>query len=138
MIRHYLLVVFFATFGLINCFYIDTNGKSDHHSDLNGLSTISPRRVKPACKKPEQFDELRLATQWIPGVCLMKKQTPNSNPKNCTFNTNEFTIHGLWPSNVKGSQPENCCTDNLEREQIQHLYFRLQVIIFMIKLFSFN
>ncbi|GAB4824474.1 hypothetical protein Ancab_007354 [Ancistrocladus abbreviatus] len=49
------------------------------------------------------FDYLKLSVQWSPAMC-------NNKPRHCNKNkvSNNFNIHGLWPSNFSNPQPEYC------------------------------
>lgn len=51
------------------------------------------------------YDYLLFALQWKPGVC---------ESHNCPsgYDTTDFSIHGLWPSNNDGSYPEFCSNPN--------------------------
>ncbi|RWS20951.1 ribonuclease Oy-like protein, partial [Leptotrombidium deliense] len=54
-----------------------------------------------------KYDHLTLAIQWTPGLCYASKK--------CTKYKDEFTIHGMWPSNVKKDDKiEFCCDEKLK------------------------
>ena len=90
----------------------------------NLLSNFWSRNGYSRCEKPKQFDDLRLAVQWVPGTCL--KNDPRE--KTCRSVNDRFTIHGLWPSNNYVSSQMNCCSDNrFSMEKIRHLLPRLKV-----------
>jgi len=46
-----------------------------------------------------QYDFLKLILQWSPTTCLKKP---------CTRHQNNFTVHGLWPTNTTGTNPMDC------------------------------
>ena len=99
----------------------------DHNYDDLVLSIGAKSRHRPfKCKKAEQFDDLRLAVQWVPGICIKN----NPKEKSCKVNSisNRFTIHGLWPSNNHGRDQMNCCSDiKFSMQNITDLRPRLQV-----------
>lgn len=61
------------------------------------------RYIEPsilACKSPK-YDYNLLAIRWTPTFCFTKK---------CVNSTENWDIHGLWPSWTNGSEgPEFCC-----------------------------
>ncbi|XP_058771976.1 intracellular ribonuclease LX-like [Vicia villosa] len=53
------------------------------------------------------YDYLALAHQWQPGYCRMPDIKFTCQKKV----TDNFSIHGLWPSKHSGPQPRDCTTD---------------------------
>ncbi|RWS18442.1 hypothetical protein B4U80_12500 [Leptotrombidium deliense] len=67
-----------------------------------------------------EYDYLLLAIQWTPGLCY-------GNPK-CGKYKEEFSIHGLWPANVKKDDYiEFCCEQNLNLALLQPLLNDMKV-----------
>lgn len=91
---------------------------------LTSTSASSSLYSRPPCERPGKFDELRLAIEWIPGVCLELNRTGD---RTCESVADEFIIHGLWPSRVNSTDQNNCCTRKFELSNIKHLVPRLEV-----------
>lgn len=100
----------FLTLGLLSSLLLATYGYQ------NGNQA-------PACEIPKKFDEVRLALQWTPAIC---------QDQNCAKSVNEFTVHGLWPSNNSGNDPEFCCSRPFSMQAIKSLEPKLNVSIISI------
>ena len=75
-------------------------------------------RSNDACEKPGEFEEMRLNLQWTQASCLTTQ---------CKQSAKDFTIHGMWPSNNSGDDPEFCCGRPFSMREIQHLQPKLNV-----------
>lgn len=66
-----------------------------------------------------KVDLLKLAINWQPAIAY-EAQNPS---------TPRFSVHGLWPSNRRGSQPTNCATDQVyDIEKLNGLVEALETI----------
>ncbi|CAL5210776.1 unnamed protein product [Lathyrus oleraceus] len=69
-----------------------------------------------------QYEFLKIVEQWRPATCLQK------NIK-CARNPNNFTLHGLWPSNSSSgsssSDPIRCTHTPFKSSSIQTLFPRI-------------
>lgn len=54
------------------------------------------------CRNDYNFDYMRLALQWSPGLCEV-------GPEHCYRKASFFTIHGLWLNRRDGNHPQDCC-----------------------------
>ncbi|RWS24256.1 extracellular ribonuclease LE-like protein [Leptotrombidium deliense] len=64
-----------------------------------------------------KYDFLLLAIQWTPGLCYASAK--------CGKYKEEFSIHGLWPENVKkDDHVEFCCEENLNLASLQPTTFK--------------
>nr|WRI06289.1 self-incompatibility associated ribonuclease [Pyrus pyrifolia] len=62
-----------------------------------------------------KYDYLQFTQQYQPAAC-------NSNPIPCKDPTDKlFTVHGLWPSKVKGPDPHDCKTKTNKSQTIDIL-----------------
>nr|AAK58852.1 self-incompatibility S-RNase [Malus domestica] len=69
-----------------------------------------------------KFDYFQFTQQYQPAVC-------NSNPTPCKDPPDKlFTVHGLWPSNVNGSDPKKCKATILNPQTITNLKAQLEII----------
>nr|ABS29438.1 S42-RNase [Pyrus x bretschneideri] len=57
------------------------------------------------------FDYFQFTQQYQPAVCNFSS-TPCKDPPDKLF-----TVHGLWPSNAKGNDPEGCKTQKYQKMQ---------------------
>lgn len=74
------------------------------------------------CKRGYSFEKVMLALQWPPGVCFKSVQ------KTCIVNTDQFLIHGSWPTNTSSNtSPEFCCNEKFDLNDIRHLEVQLTV-----------
>jgi ribonuclease I len=53
-----------------------------------------------------QYEYFKLVIQWPPTACLTFSCTPLRKPHQ------NFTLHGIWPSNYSGYEPRACYTTN--------------------------
>src|ERR1700739_4798556 len=66
----------------------------------NSGSTTAPRRQLPTA--PGNFDFYLLNLSWSPEYC-------HSHPSAAECEAHDaFVLHGLWPQNANGQNPENC------------------------------
>nr|AWL24791.1 S-RNase [Malus domestica] len=68
------------------------------------------------------YDYFQFTQQYQPAVC-------NSNPTPCNDPADKlFTVHGLWPSNKNGPDPEKCKTTALNSQKIGNMTAQLEII----------
>ncbi|MCH79467.1 ribonuclease 1-like [Trifolium medium] len=52
-----------------------------------------------------QYNFFKLVAQWPPAACLTFSCSASRKPQN-------FTLHGIWPSNTTGNEPRDCFKTN--------------------------
>lgn len=83
------------------------------------LSLPAGARSKPgreAFGKPGQFDLYVLSLSWSPAFCATPAGKGPSNIENCSLGS-DFVLHGLWPQNESGRNPEFCTRTGPVRPQ---------------------
>ena len=70
-----------------------------------GLTAAFAGSLPPVATAP--FDFYVMTLSWSPGFCDLGGD--DRSPQQCAIGSgNGFVVHGLWPDNRRGSDPEDC------------------------------
>lgn len=83
-----------------------------------GLAAVSsPRAAGPPPVATAPFDYYVLALSWSPGFCDLGGD--RKSPRQCAVGAGYgFVVHGLWPDNRSGPDPEDCAEADLSPDDL--------------------
>jgi ribonuclease T2 len=75
----------------------------------------SAQGIPPAAPAP--FDYYAMTLSWSPGFCALGGE--DKSPQQCAPGSGDgFVVHGLWPNNRRGANPEDCGGGNVSEPEL--------------------